>query len=97
MNLLDLKIVAYKGKNCRITKGRIGNRNVKGFWFYELRHGDIWSIPLTVEKHVDVNFWGTLITPMPLWRTLKSVALTPKNEYIDLTIPEQELFMEAVE
>lgn len=35
-------------------------------FYYELRHADNdWSVPITVEKNVLVNFWGTLISDKP--------------------------------
>jgi hypothetical protein len=35
-------------------------------YYYELRHADNdWSCPITVEKAVLVNFWGTLISDKP--------------------------------
>lgn len=31
-------------------------------YYYELRHGEpYWSLPLTVERAVWVNYWGTIV------------------------------------
>lgn len=36
-------------------------------FYYEIRESD-WSFahPRTVEPHVGINFWGTMISPVPL-------------------------------
>lgn len=49
-----------------ITTQRVKNKN-QNFFYYDIRHSDEdFSLPVTLEKFVFVNYFGTLISTKPL-------------------------------
>ena len=51
-----------------IREGRIKREErYDDFHYYDMRHDDNdWSEPITIEKAVGVNFFGTLVTNKPI-------------------------------
>lgn len=63
----------------------------KGFRIYEIRHSaNDWSTPVTIEKKVYANFWGTLLSN----KTLKEEFYSEKKKekFIQLARIEAERF-----
>ena len=51
----------------RVTKEEVTQAKKDNHHVYMMRHGDSdWSIPITIEPGVLVNYWGYLITKEPL-------------------------------
>ena len=56
----------------RILNKRVPNeKRIKGYYYYELRHGDDWGKPKTVENSVRSNFYGTVVLPFEIDLTSK--------------------------
>lgn len=67
----------------RIKRDEFEQVKEKGYHFYAMRHGDNdWSLPLSIEKGVLVNYFGYLITDAPL--TLDQEGYNG-NSYTELT------------
>lgn len=61
-------------------------------YYYELRHGDDWGEPETIEKSVMVNFYGTIIADKPI--TLKEKSYNSEEpDYTVLKKKEKQIFM----
>lgn len=47
---------------------RIGTKDMTpGLHYYQCRHAEMdWAFPVTIEKYVMVNFWGTIATKEPV-------------------------------
>lgn len=60
--------VKYKRQIVTVIEDRVPKRKREtGKFYYEMRHTDTdWSLPVTIEKGVMINFWGTLVTNKPL-------------------------------
>lgn len=52
----------------RVTESRIPkNKRHPDLYYYGMRHGELdWDTPITIEDFVAVNFYGTLVTCVPL-------------------------------
>lgn len=52
----------------RISKEEVAQAEENNHHVYAMRHGDDgdWSVPVTIEPGVLVNYWGYLITKEPL-------------------------------
>ncbi len=78
--------VNFRGMEVYVTDVRIKG-GVPNLYKYEIRHSDDdWGEPVTIEPHVLVNFYGTVLTPEPL--TFENEA----DKYIPLTEEESESF-----
>ena len=60
MNKKSVKI-NFRGYNCELTRDRIRPIDVLGKYVYNIRHDDN-EQPCILEQHVQVNYWGTLIS-----------------------------------
>lgn len=50
-----------------VSEKIIPKENRHNGFYYDLRHGDNdWVTPVTIEKSVVVNYWGTIVTEKPL-------------------------------
>ena len=62
----EMEEVEIKGKLALFTGLRPDKNLVpEGMYIYALRHGDDAGIPCSIEKHVKVNYFGTIITTEP--------------------------------
>lgn len=62
----EMEEVEVKGKLALFTGLRLDKNPVpEGMYIYALRHGDDTGIPCSIEKHVKVNYFGTIITAEP--------------------------------
>ncbi len=62
----EMEEVEVKGKLALFTGLRPDKNPVpEGMYIYALRHGDDTGIPCSIEKHVAVNYFGTIITAEP--------------------------------
>ena len=54
--------------DCLLSEGSKAKKNPKGYpYVYYTRHGsDDWTIPLTIEKFVRVDYFGTIFTKQPI-------------------------------
>lgn len=65
-------VVMVYGENqmvrCLITEYRVDHTNhTEGKYLYDIRHSDDdWCEPATIEQHVLVNWFGTLICDNPI-------------------------------
>lgn len=52
----------FRGVTCLFTEGRVDGEVHDDLKWYRFRHGDMgdWSVPVTLENNVVVNFWGDL-------------------------------------
>ena len=89
----DKKSRLDAGNILRVTESRVPEQErLPGLFYYEVRHGDDWGTPLTIEKHVLVNFWGTVVTtaPLELKDRLEGEMML---DYLDLTPKERNLLI----
>lgn len=51
-----------------VTPNRISEKDRHSdLYYYQMRHGELdWDTPITIEKFVFANFYGTIITAIPL-------------------------------
>lgn len=80
-----MRKVIFRGQEVEVYEGRFWEERLPNKFYYDMRHGDSdWSMPITIEKWVCVNYWGLLITDTPL--DLGS------EDCLELTVEEGELF-----
>ena len=60
MNKKSIKI-NFRGYDCELIRDRIRPIDTPGKYVYNIRHDDN-EQPCTLEQHVQVNYWGTLIS-----------------------------------
>lgn len=60
--------VIFQGKPALFTDGRLDKTTLPaGIYCYDIRHSDNdWGKPCTLENHVLVNFFGSIITKEPI-------------------------------
>lgn len=75
--ICSLEKLMFRGREVQITCGRITNRT-ENLYYYEFRHGDS-DTPITLEKHVVVNFCGTLASKKPIKLNNGSITLTKRE------------------
>ncbi|MBI5642651.1 MAG: PRTRC system protein C [Deltaproteobacteria bacterium] len=81
------------GDILRVTESRVPeNERLPGLFYYEVRHGDDWGRPVTMEKLVLVNFWGTVVAAAPLELKDRLEGET-MPDYLDLTPKERRLLI----
>lgn len=81
------------GNILRITESRVPEKErLPGLFYYEVRHGDDWGRPVTIEKQVLVNFWGTIVASAPLELKDRLEGET-MPDYLDLTSKERNLLI----
>ena len=60
-------LVSFEGKPALLSDWRVDASLLpEGMYHYDLRHGDGWGTPITLENHVRVNFFGTLLMTEPV-------------------------------
>ena len=77
----------------RKTNGKgpsIVGMDLSNKWLYNIRHGDNWLRPSTVEPLCVVNCWGTLISDKP-------IEFPPGDPYLALTRGEINQFEKAAD
>jgi len=80
----------------KVTESRVPEQErLPGLFYYEVRHGDDWGRPLTIEKQVLVNFWGTVVATAPLELKDRLEGET-MQDYLDLTPKERSLLISTV-
>lgn len=76
------------GTRCQNTK----NERHPELYYYEMRHGGLdWDTPITIEDFLAVNFYGTLVTCVPLELTDNQPG---EAAYIKLKLKEREYLRE---
>lgn len=60
----------------------------KGIYAYDLRHGDDDGIPCTMEKHVVVNYYGTVLSNRPFSLPKEGYKLIGEDDYSFSGLPE---------
>lgn len=84
------------GNILKVTESRISEQErLPGLFYYEVRHGDDWGRPLTIEKQVLINFWGTVVANAPLELKDRLEGET-MPDYLDLTPKERSLLISKV-
>ncbi len=72
----EMEEVEIKGKLALFTGLRSDKNPVpEGMYIYALRHGDDAGIPCSIEKHVKVNYFGTIITTEPFALGIRTIFL----------------------
>ncbi len=71
------------------------NARDPGLFYYDIRHGDDWGDPVTVEKTVFVNFFGTVVTAAPLELNDRQEGES-MPDYLDLTPEEKDTLIEIM-
>ena len=67
LNKFDFEVVDLFQFPTLFTAERIDRELVPDGWYaYDIRHGDDWGTPCTVEKIVKVNHFGTILLPFAL-------------------------------
>lgn len=80
----------------KVTESRVPEQErLPGLFYYEVRHGDDWGRPVTIEKHVLVNFWGTVVATAPLELKDRLEGET-MPDYLDLTPKDRSLLISIV-
>ncbi len=80
-----MKKINFRGSYIKIFKDRIVNKK-DNLFYYEIRHAEDWNIPETIEEKVDVNFWGSIESSMPL----------DFSDYIELSGKEKDDFYKYI-
>ena len=76
------------GHDCLYTDMRIDRRSMpKGMYAYDLRHGDD-GIPCTLEKHVVVNHFGTVLSTRPFSLPKEGYKCIGEDDYSFSGLPE---------
>jgi len=86
--LEDFKIEVFEGKRL----GQLSEETIKDKFCYCLRHDDEgdWCMPITIEKAVYCNFWGTLVSDKPIPQIQKD------GDYINLTNKQQDYIINNI-
>lgn len=89
-----MKKILFRGIECFITDVRIkDSEKIKGFNYYGIRHSDEdWSEPVTIERAVIVNNWGTLATKVDLSTHKDSRIYYADKWEIEISEEEQDMF-----
>lgn len=84
--MTEWRAVTFRGQEVNVCEARIKKESRDpDLYYYEIRHSDSdWGNPVTIEEAVVVNFFGILISKLPL-------QLGP-NSCIRLNKAEQQLF-----
>ena len=81
--------ITFRQIDVELVKEHIQENRDPSKFYYEIRASDrSFANPRTVEPHVGVNFWGTMISPVPL------IFAEGMDPYIALTPKETSKFME---
>lgn len=63
----DFETVELFGKTVLLSACRIDRNTIpKGYYAYDLRHGDDWGVPCSIEQRVVVNYFGTVVSNRPI-------------------------------
>ena len=82
----------YKMFEIEIRSTRIKPTERDGsLYYYDIRHDEDWDNPVTIEKKVIVNHWGTLVS------TVNLDALFESEDYVNITPEQQSLIYEHVD
>lgn len=57
--------IKFRNNNCELRRFRVRPRDIPDMYIYDIRHDDSEN-PSTIEQHVQVNYWGTLISDKPI-------------------------------
>lgn len=83
---IELYLTDYKGNlvgvNCNGNPNRTKLPDNCGLYLYNLRHGDDWGIPCTLEKRVVVNFYGSLVSDKELELPINDYQLLKEEKEI---------------
>lgn len=79
---LDFSNILEIHKGVRIE---VADRDCR-LYYYELQHGEDWSIPMTVEKKVRVNYWGAIVCREPIRLSEKDYINIDKEDRERLSI-----------
>ena len=86
--------ITFRGKKAAVSEGRLGDRTMPFLYCYDIRHGDDWGVPLTIETQpVVVDFWGKISFVDPLELDCQD---DDGKRYTVLTTEESEALAEAV-
>jgi len=81
--IVNYQVVEVKGVKCLFTESRLHRFPIPGFLhIYDLRHGDNFNRPATLEPSVKVNFFGSIITDHVF--KLNSSKIDPNDKYLEL-------------
>lgn len=60
-------LIEFEGKPALLADWRVNTSHLpEGIYHYDLCHGDDWGTPVTLENHVEINFFGTLLMNEPV-------------------------------
>lgn len=83
--------IIIQGETVIFLPRRIGkDERKKDLFYYELRHGHDWGVPLTLEHEVRSNFFGTVVSK----KELKLDSCETRNDcYYELTDEEKDIIV----
>lgn len=67
-----MKTIQFRGQQAVVFAGNEMPEKVTGMYYYGIRRHQTENIPLSVEKLVVFNRWGTIVTPEPLHMDMKN-------------------------
>lgn len=77
------------GRDVLFTQTRVDRDTLpKGIYAYDLRHDDDDGIPCTLEKHVVVNHFGTVLSNRPFSLPKEGYRLIGEDDYSFSGLPE---------
>ena len=80
--LSKAKKILFRGQECYLFTTRINiPNNLTGYFRYDIRHHDYdWTTPLTLEKKVLVDYYGSIFSPVKLIHGNKDYSILTKKE-----------------
>lgn len=82
---MDFQKIKFMDSDCFFSNKRLRAEEIpEGYYAYQLRHGDDWGIPETLELFVGSNFYGTLLS--------KEVIDLSNGGYIEINKKDKEEF-----
>lgn len=90
----DARTLQYEGfelfgRDVLFTGARIDRDTLpRGIYAYDLRHGDDDGVPCTLEKHVVVNHFGTVLTNRPFSLPKEGYKRIGEEDYSFSGLPE---------
>ena len=80
---VDFEAIEFKGEYALVAEQRVDKTAVpEGLYAYDMRHGDDWGEPITIEKDVRVNFHGTIVFNHPI--DIPECGYISMNSYEDI-------------
>ncbi|OHD19675.1 MAG: hypothetical protein A2086_01735 [Spirochaetes bacterium GWD1_27_9] len=86
----NFREILFRGLVCYLFYSNLNiPNNYQEYKRYDIRHDDAnWSLPLTLEKRVKVNYYGTILSP--------SEISLENGDWSELSKNEQNIFQSSI-